>query len=126
MRLRLGAAMMLLVVVLIGVYALTAFIVESRTREIAVRMALGATTGRVQRLMVNSSVRSVVIGVFLGLGASRLIENFGRSAVFGLLPLNFLTYALTGGAVVVAASLAAAVPAQRAANLDPATTLRHD
>jgi len=107
-----------------GIFALTAFAVEQRAGEIGVRLAVGAGTGDVVRLMLADSLRPVAVGLAVGLlvviAASRILTAvlYGSSARD---PLSIL------GAVVIllgAAALAAVVPAQRASRVDPAAVLR--
>jgi putative ABC transport system permease protein len=102
------------------------YLITQRTKEIGIRMALGATTGEVTRLVLRQSGRLAAVGVALGtalaLGVSRL---FASHLVF----LNtFDSVAYTAGVMlVVAASLAAAYfPSRRAARIDPIATLRYD
>jgi putative ABC transport system permease protein len=107
-----------------GVYAVAAYTVSARTREIGIRMALGAGRSRVLRQVVNDVAAPVAAGVLIGLGiqlaTSKLVESF----VFGL--TAGAPGQLAGASLVVmaAAALALAVPARRAASIDPAIALR--
>lgn len=108
----------------IGIYGVVAYSVARRTRELGVRLALGATPRQVIRLVVGQGVRlaaaGIAIGGLLALGAGQLL----RSQLFGLNPadpLTFGTLVILLGAVAVAASL---VPARRAARVDPVEALR--
>ncbi len=121
-----GFGFLALVLVSIGLYGLLAYGVARRTREIAIRMALGAGRTGVIALVLRSAGRLVLLGVALGvpaaLGASRWVE----SMLFGLKPTDLATI---GGAVVllaVTAHVAAFVPARRASRVDPLAALRHE
>jgi len=110
----------------IGIYGVTAFAVTSRTREIGVRIALGADRTRVMRMVLWQGARLAAIGGAIGLalalGAAQLIS----SLLFGVSPLDPLTYVATVavlGAVTLAATL---VPARRAASIDPLTALKSE
>ena len=123
-----GAAVAILacIVALIGMHAVTAFVVEMRTKEIAVRMALGATQARVQRLILLASATKGLLGVALGLVLSLLIDRALRSEILGLVQHDVWTYLAAAGAVVVGGCAAAALPVRRAARVALVQTLRHD
>jgi ABC-type antimicrobial peptide transport system permease subunit len=109
-----------------GVYATVSYLVTRRTKEIGVRMALGATTGAVTALMLIQSVRvagaGIGFGVALAVGVSRLLAS--RMVFMRAFDLP----ALAGGVLVVAAAAIAAgyIPSRRAARVDPITSLRCD
>jgi len=107
-----------------GIYAVMAFLVSGRTREIGIRMALGADTHTVRRMVIGASLRSVLIGVGLGLGASALAFQGISAQFFDVTPTDPVTYVLVSGLVIVTALAATLVPARRAARVDPAITLR--
>jgi predicted permease len=110
----------------IGIYGVMSYSVSQRRKEIGVRMALGAESGAVRRMVVGQGVRMIAVGVAIGLlaafGVSRLLGNlvFGISATD---PLTFVGVPLLLALVALAANL---VPAVRATRLDPATTLRSE
>lgn len=110
----------------IGLYAVVAANVRQRRREIGIRMALGASARNVRRLVLHDALRLSSVGAGVGLVAAAAATRLVRSMLFEVDPLDPSTL---GGAVLaltVAALLAAYVPMQRAARLDPATMLRHD
>lgn len=108
----------------VGIYAVMAFLVAGRTREIGIRMALGADEYSVRRMVLRSSLRSVTLGVVLGLAASALAYQSISAQLFDVTPTDPQTYASVTVLVLVTALLATWVPARRAARVDPAITLR--
>jgi predicted permease len=110
----------------IGLYGLLAYTVAQRTREIGIRMALGAQGSRVIALVLQGGARLVLIGTALGLPAAWMAARWVESMLFGLTPTD---PGVLGGAMVLllaAAQLAAYVPARRAARVDPLIALRHE
>jgi putative ABC transport system permease protein len=118
----LGGAGLLLAAV--GLYGLIAFSVGRRTREIAVRVALGAQRGDVVGMVLREGMRlagtGVVVGVLLAAAVTRLISGF----LFDVSPLDGLTFAGMSGLFIAVALLASYLPARRAAGADPLTALR--
>jgi predicted permease len=115
-----------LLLTLSGIYGVLSYLITQRTKEIGIRMALGATTGVVSRLVLRQSAKLALVGIGIGaalaLGVSRLLASH-------LVFMNtFDLLAYSGGIVLVlGATLAAAfVPTRRAARIDPVTTLRYD
>jgi ABC-type antimicrobial peptide transport system permease subunit len=113
-----------LALVSVGIFGVFAYAVQQRTREIGVRMALGAPPAAVVRLIVSGHSRAVLIGIVIGL-AGALMSSFGlRARLFGLSPLDPLTYA--GVALLLAGCGIAAtyVPVRRATRISPTAALR--
>ena len=114
-----------LALTLSGIYGVLSFLVSQRTREIGIRMALGATRGAVTRAVLSQSTRpaavGIAIGVLLSLGVSRLFA----SALEGINTFDPLAISADRGGVVAALG-AAWFPSRRAAAVDPASTLRYD
>jgi predicted permease len=108
----------------IGLYGVTAFAVASRSREIGIRMALGANPRSVVRLMLGLGLRLVAIGGAIGLavaiGAAQLVAGL----LFGVSPLDPAAYVVTAGVLAGVAVVATYVPARRAAAVDPLIALR--
>jgi len=113
-----------LVLATVGLYGIIAYSVSRRSREIGVRMALGARPGDVQRMVVVGGMRlaglGVVIGLLLAAGASRLLVAF----LYGVSPLDVPTFAATSALFVAVAFVASYLPARRAAMADPLIALR--
>jgi ABC-type antimicrobial peptide transport system permease subunit len=120
-----GVGALALVLSAIGLYAVVAFAVGQRVREIGVRTALGAGTGQVARLFVRRGLSlcllGLVIGLALGIGGGRVISTLeGNEPPTGLLGLS----ALVAAFVIGVALLASWIPARRAARIDPLEALR--
>jgi ABC-type antimicrobial peptide transport system permease subunit len=118
----LGAIGLLLAAV--GIYGVVAYFVTQRTSEIGLRMALGATPGRVVRLVVGQGMRPVMLGIVVGVGFAVLASRLLASLVFGIGttdPVTFLLVPLVLAAVALAASV---VPARRATRVEPTKALQ--
>lgn len=115
-----------LVLAATGIYGVIAYFVSQRTQEIGVRIALGATTGSVVRLILGQALRPAIIGAAAGvvaaLGASRVLS----SQLFGVSRTDPLTIAAVVATLVGVALIASAVPARRAAAVDPARALQSE
>ena len=115
-----------LVLAIAGVYGVLSYLVAQRTREIGIRMALGASSGSVVRLILAQSTRfalwGIGIGVLLALGVSRIFASLLEE----INTYEPLAYAAAIAAVLAAALAASLVPSQRGARIDPASTLRYD
>ena len=112
-----------LVLAAVGVYGLIAYVVTQRRREIAIRLALGATAQQVVRLVLQQGLTPVWIGVVIGLltavSASRVLSAY----VYGITTRDPLTLAAVVAVLVVSAVIATLVPARTAARVDPAPLL---
>jgi putative ABC transport system permease protein len=107
-----------------GIIGLVAFSVSQRTRELGVRLALGATGGGVLRMVVGDAVRLCLFGLGLGLVLALALGRFARSLLFEISPHDPLTFAAVAAVVVSAALGASLLPALRTARLDPTRALR--
>lgn len=110
----------------VGLYGVLSYVVSERTREIGVRLALGAQASTVRRMVVAQGARVVGIGVAIGLGVAALSTQAMGTLLFGVERFDPLTFA---GTVVVMAAVGLAatyLPARRASNVDPITSLRAD
>ena len=108
----------------VGVYAVLSYAVSQRTREIGVRMALGASAHSVQKLIVRQGVLLAGIGVVLGLAAAAVLTQQAVSLLYNVTPTDPLSYALVGSFLLLVAGLASWVPARRAMRVDPMEALR--
>jgi len=119
-----GFAGVALLVAMCGIYAVMAFLVSGRRREIGIRMALGADRGAVRKLVFGSALRFVLAGTVIGLVAAAVATQAIAAQLFGVTPVDPATYAGVAALVAVTAILATWWPARRAAAVDPAITLR--
>jgi putative ABC transport system permease protein len=117
-------AFMALVMAAVGVYGVMAFSVSQRTREIGVRMALGATERLVFRLVVGSALRLVAIGVAAGVALAVALSRFLETVLYETPPLDPGTFAVTTAVLVAVAVLASFVPARRGTRVAPVEALR--
>jgi putative ABC transport system permease protein len=117
-------ATLALVLAMVGVFGILAYSVQQRVRDFGVRRALGATTSDVLRLVIGDAARVVVAGAAIGLVLSALLGRLITTMLFGVRPLDFVTFALVTVVLGVTAALAIAGPAWRAARIDPAVALR--
>jgi predicted permease len=109
-----------------GVYGVMSYLVTGRTREIGIRMAMGARPGEVLGLVMRESMALVVIAVAVGLGGAWALTRYVKSMLYGVTALDMQTFALTPvllGAIVLLASMG---PARRAARVDPMQALREE
>jgi putative ABC transport system permease protein len=113
-----------LLLAMMGVFGILAFAVQQRAKEIAVRRALGATAREIAGMLVRSSLPSVGGGAAVGLVLAAALGPLLRAMLFGVHPLDPLTFAGVAGALAIAVTLAIAVPAWRAVHVDPAVALR--
>jgi putative ABC transport system permease protein len=111
---------------IIGVYALAASVVTTRTREIGIRTALGASTAAVTALVLRSGLTPVLCGLIAGTGLAAVVAPLAASLLFGVTPRDPASLALAVTAVACAALVASYFPARRAARIDPIVTLRSE
>lgn len=109
---------------LVGIYGVVSYVVSQRTREIGVRMALGATAPAVRGMVVRQGLAVAGVGVVVGLVAAAGLSRVMTALLFGVSATDPVTYAGVGVALVVVAALASWLPARRAAGVDPSTALR--
>ena len=109
-----------------GVFGSMAYSVSRRTREIGVRVALGARPRDVLAMILGQGMRTIVIGLSIGLAASLAVTRAMGSLLFGITAVDPLTFAAVIVLLVAAALLACYIPARRAANVDPMVALRYE
>jgi predicted permease len=110
----------------IGMSGVFAYVVRQRTREIGVRMALGANPGQVIRLILGSNLRALVWGLIVGLAGAFASTRMLNSLMYGASPLDPIAYAAVFVLLLAAGIAASAAPARRAAHVDPVRALRCD
>jgi predicted permease len=115
-----------LLLALVGIYGVVSFAVAQRTRDIAVRRALGANDGSVVRLMMRQGSWSVIIGLAVGAAIAIVASQALRGLLLGVSPLDAMSFGAAIGALLLTATVATWVPARRASRVDPARILRED
>jgi len=110
----------------IGLYGVTAFLVVRRTREIGIRMALGAATGNVVWLVVREVLLLVGIGAAVGLPAALTLTRLLASQLYDIAPGDPNTVVMATLGIAAVAALSAYIPARRATRIDPVTALRYE
>jgi ABC-type antimicrobial peptide transport system permease subunit len=115
-----------LVLSVIGLYGVVAFSVAQRTREIGIRIALGAEADKVVRMVLGQSVRPIAAGVVLGLVLSLAGARVLESLLFGVQPSDPVTILLVTSFLIVVSVAATVLPASRAARIEAASALRSE
>jgi len=113
-----------LLLALVGIYGVLSFIVGRRTREIGIRMALGASRARVLQGVLWQGYRLVLPGIVVGLSGAGAIGRLLQGSLFGITGSDTITYAASAGTFLLVAFFACLLPACRAAKADPVTALR--
>jgi putative ABC transport system permease protein len=126
MRLFAGFAVLGTILALVGIYGVMSLSVNSRSREIAIRMAIGAQHRDMLRLVLAEGLKLIVAGVAVGIAAALALGQVLRAYLFGVGPADPLTLILVAALFVTVALLACFVPARRATRTDPVTALRCD
>jgi predicted permease len=118
------AGAMALALSLIGIYGVISYAVSQRTREIGIRLALGAQKGMLRWMFVRSALVLTAVGVVIGLGAAAALMQLMKTLLFGISPLDPLTFVAVPLILVAAAAFASYLPARRAAGINPVEALR--
>jgi putative ABC transport system permease protein len=110
----------------VGIYGVMAYSVTQRTREIGIRMALGATSSSVMALVVKQALILVFLGLILGVGGAFGLTRFIANELYGVKPTDPATFIEVSVGLVVVAVLASLIPTRRAVSVDPTEALRHE
>jgi predicted permease len=110
----------------LGLYSVMAYAVSQRTRELGIRMALGARQQVVLRMLLRQGLRLTVIGLLLGLGVSLVLTRFIAGMLVDVSPFDPISFAIAAGFLLAVSALASYFPARRATKVDPMEALRSD
>ena len=115
-----------LALALIGIYGVMAFLVQTRTHEIGIRMALGATARDVFKLIVGRGMKLTAVGVVIGIGGAVALTRLMHSLLFKTSATDPFTFVVIALLLAIAAFFACYIPARRAARVDPLVALRYE
>jgi putative ABC transport system permease protein len=118
------AASVALLIGVVGIYGVIAYAVAQRTREIGIRMALGAQTADVQRVFLRHGLRLTALGILMGIGVSMVVTRVTSTFLFGVGPMDPVTYAAVSATLATVALIGTYLPARRATRVDPLVALR--
>jgi ABC-type antimicrobial peptide transport system permease subunit len=119
-----AAAAAALLLGMVGIYGVVSYVVSRRTREIGIRMALGAQAGAVRRMVVRQGLALAALGVVIGVAGALILSSLMASLLFGVAPTDPATYGAVTAALLAVAWLACWVPAARAARVKPTLALQ--
>jgi ABC-type antimicrobial peptide transport system permease subunit len=117
---------MALLLAVVGIYAVISYTVAQRTREIGIRMALGAQQGELKRMFVGKGLLFSAIGAAAGLTAAAALSRLMSTLLFEISPLDPLTYTAVAIGILVAAAVASYLPARRVTRVNPIEALRSE
>jgi putative ABC transport system permease protein len=108
----------------IGVYGVMAYSVSQRTRELGIRLALGATTGEVRGMVLRQGLLLTIVGIAVGTASAVFLARLVSDLLYGISAIDPLTFALIPAVLLAVAALAIYIPARRASRIDPVVALR--
>jgi putative ABC transport system permease protein len=115
-----------LLLALVGIYGLLSASVSQRTRELGIRIALGATPRNVGRLIVGQGLKLILSGIVIGLVSALALQRVIGKLLYGVSPTDPLTFTMISLLLIAVALLACWIPARRATKVDPLTALRSE
>jgi macrolide transport system ATP-binding/permease protein len=121
-----GFGLLALILATIGMFGVFAYLVQQRTREIGIRMALGARPWDVARLVLSENARPVIMGILVGVAGAMASARLTQHLLFGLSPFDPVAHLGVAGLLALAGFSASYLPVRRAVRLDPVHALRHD
>ena len=121
-----GFGLLAVVLACIGVYGIMAYAVARRTNEIGIRIALGAQTGKVLRMVLREASWLAAVGVIAGLAVALTMGRLIASMLYGLESYDPLTLGMAAALLILVTLTASLIPARRAATVDPIEALRHE
>jgi len=126
MLLMTGFSLIALVLAAIGIYGIASYSVAQRTQEIGIRMALGADASNVALMVLRGALLLALIGICIGSVAAVALAPLLRSLLFGVKPVDPLTFASVAVLLLIVAAIATYIPARRATKVDPMVALRYE
>jgi putative ABC transport system permease protein len=121
-----GLAALAVILTSVGLFAVISFLVRERTRELGIRMAVGASRSKIMNLVLGQSLKMNILGIAIGSLMSFLIAHILTSSMYGIRPNDPLTFIVVAALVAAISVLAAFVPARRAAHIEPLAALREE
>jgi putative ABC transport system permease protein len=121
-----GFAFVALVLACVGTYGIISYSVSQRTREIGIRMALGARAIDVLSMVLKNGMTLVISGIVIGVAGALALTRFLTTLLFGVTPTDTLTYVVVSLVLIGVALIACLIPARRATRVDPLEALRYE
>jgi ABC-type antimicrobial peptide transport system permease subunit len=110
----------------VGLYGVISYVVSQRRQEIGVRMALGAQPGEVVSMVLGQGVKLLLVGAGCGLLGAMALTRWMSGLLFGVAPIDAISFSAAAGVLLVAAALTTWLPARQAAKIDPMIALRYE